>query len=70
MKREEITELRSKSIEDLQADITAKKQELMGLRFAKALEGTQSGTKGRILRRDIARLNTLIREQQLAAETN
>ena len=49
MKREELQELRGKSIEELQAEITAKKQELMGLRFAKALEGTQSGTKARML---------------------
>ena len=67
MKRDALTELRGKSAEELQAEIAAKKQELMGLRFAKALEGTQSGTKGRTLRRDIARLNTLIREQQIAA---
>lgn len=64
------SELREKSTEDLQAEITELNDELFKLRFQNAthsLEDTSQLTK---VRRNIARAKTILRERELAEERN
>ena len=64
--KEMMTALKAKTVEELTADLTAKKSELMNLRFQLAvgqLENTASIVE---CKKDIARIKTVIRQQEIA----
>lgn len=67
MKRTELEELRTKSIDELKALVQEKKEALFRGRVGQALEGEGLGVQERKIRRDIARILTLIRSAELAA---
>lgn len=67
MKKSNKAELRSKSVEDLQALAKAARESLMKARFAKSAEGKAITMQQRVQRRQVARLETLIAEKKSAA---
>jgi ribosomal protein L29 len=67
MKKSELQELRSKPIEDLVQSVQAHREELMQGRFKRVSQGEGLGVKGRALRRNIARLQTIISEKKAQA---
>lgn len=67
MKKSQLQELRSKSDEELKAEIERLRGEMLKARFAAALEGKRLGMRTRANRRQVARLLTILRERELAA---
>ena len=64
----ELDKIRSQSDEELIGTQKSAAEQLFRLRFQKSL-GNQEGVKKlRVLKRDIARAKTIVRERQLAAE--
>lgn len=63
MKPEEIRKL---SIEEIQAKLLDTREELLRLRFQHTLGQLQDTSRLRLLRRDIARLETILREKMRA----
>lgn len=61
-------ELREKSIEELRSSQTDLKEQLFKLRFQKATGQIQNPAKIRLVRRDIARLETILAERLKEAE--
>jgi len=61
-------ELREKSIEELRNSQTDLKEQLFKLRFQKATGQIQNPAKIRLVRRDIARLETILAERLKEAE--
>ncbi|MGH2787418.1 MAG: 50S ribosomal protein L29 [Actinomycetota bacterium] len=61
-----LSELRDLSIEELEARLTETKEELFNLRFQNATGELDNYKRLGILRRDVARLKTLLRERELA----
>ena len=66
MKTTEKQELRALSVEELRAQAAAKREELFKGRLSQATEGEGLGIKARNIRRDIARLETIITEKTKA----
>ena len=60
-------ELRSKSTEELQQELVALKDELFKLRFQHATNQLENPQRLGAVKRDIARVNTIHREQELKA---
>ena len=60
-------ELRSKSTEELQQELAALKDELFKLRFQHATNQLENPQRLGAVKRDIARVNTILREQELKA---
>lgn len=60
-------ELRSKSAEELQQELVALKDELFKLRFQHATNQLENPQRLGAVKRDIARVNTILREQELKA---
>ena len=60
-------ELRSKSTEELQQELVAFKDELFKLRFQHATNQLENPQRLGAVKRDIARVNTILREQELKA---
>ena len=60
-------ELRSKSAEELQQELVALKDELFKLRFQHATNQLENPQRLGAVKRDIARVNTSLREQELKA---
>jgi large subunit ribosomal protein L29 len=56
-------ELREKSIEELRTTQTDLKEQLFKLRFQKATGQIQNPSKIRVVRRDIARVETILAER-------
>lgn len=67
MKASDKQALRALSIEDLQAQSQSKREELFRGRVSQSVEGQGLGGKARVLRRDIARIETLITQKRAAA---
>ena len=67
MKKSEVQDLRDKSIEELEAAVVAAREELFKGRFKQATEGQGLGVQARNLRRQVARLLTVINEKKAAA---
>ena len=65
------TELRDMSPEELEGKLTELAQERFNLRFRSATEAIEDPMRFRALRRDIARIQTILREREgaRAAET-
>jgi large subunit ribosomal protein L29 len=62
MKATELTEL---SVEDLQAKLAELTEERFRLRFRSATEAIENPMRFRALRRDIARIRTMLRAKEL-----
>ena len=60
-------ELRSKSKEELQQELVALKDELFKLRFQHATNQLENPQRLGAVKRDIARVNTILREIELKA---
>ena len=58
-------ELRSKSTEELQQELVALKDELFKLRFQHATNQLENPQRLGAVKRDIARVNTILREIEL-----
>jgi large subunit ribosomal protein L29 len=63
MKPSELTEM---SVDDLKAKLADLTEERFRLRFRSATESLENPMRFRALRRDIARLHTLLRARELA----
>lgn len=61
-------EFRSLSEDELEEEIEASKQELLNLRFSKVVGQLEDTNRPRAVRRRVARLKTVQRERQLAAQ--
>jgi large subunit ribosomal protein L29 len=62
------TELRSLTEVELNQKLQEAYQELLNLRFQKATKQLDNTARIRVVRRDIARMKTIIRERELQAE--
>ena len=62
------SELRGQSREDLQQQVQQLQQELFDLRFQWQGEESPDTSRKRKIRRDIARVKTVLREMQLAEQ--
>lgn len=67
MKKTAKTELRAKGADDLRKQVGELREQLLKARFAQRLEGKAKGMRYRAARRQIARLETIIREKAAAA---
>ena len=64
-------EIREMSIDDVQARVKELEEEQFRLKFRSATEPLEDPLRLRVIRRDIARLKTVLREQRTArAQTN
>ncbi|MEO6330937.1 MAG: 50S ribosomal protein L29 [Gemmatimonadaceae bacterium] len=61
------SDIRDLSEADVRARIAELEEEQFRLKFRSATETLESPLKLRLIRKDIARLNTVLREKQLAA---
>jgi large subunit ribosomal protein L29 len=61
-----IAEVRDLSLDDLNAKIAELKEEQFRLRFRSATESIENPMRFREIRRDIARINTILRERNKA----
>jgi large subunit ribosomal protein L29 len=65
MKKDDKAEIRKKSISELNGELVALKEELFKLRFQHATNQLENPQKLVSVRRDIARVKTIIREREL-----
>lgn len=61
-----INELRKLSNEDLNKKITESKKELLDLRFKQSTGSLEKPSKIHELRKDVARMKTILRERELS----
>lgn len=66
MKAEELKSLRIKSVAELESEVKELKSELFKLRFQLATNQLDNPVKIREVKRDIARVKTLIKEKELS----
>ena len=64
MKSSKINEYKNMSVEALQKELKALKNELFKLRFQHSLKGLDNPKKLTLVRKEIARVNTLITEKE------
>lgn len=62
-------EFRAKSVDELATDLSGLKKEQFNLRFQRANGQVENTGRIRALRRDIARIQTVLTEQRRAANT-
>ena len=67
MKTNELKELMTKSTDELDTDLKNKKTELFNLRFQLATGQLQNTSAIQRVKRDIARMKTIIRQRELKA---
>ena len=63
-----LEELRNKSVEELNADLDAAKKELFNLRFQNATNQLDNTSRIKEVRKNIARIQTVIAQKANAAE--
>ena len=63
-----VDELRQKPVEDLRREITAAEREIWKTKFQRGSEKAGDPNKVRSLRRDVARMMTVLRERELGIE--
>ncbi len=63
-----IAEMRGKDSRELKLDMQGMRKELFELKFRGASEEISNSSRFRDLRRSIARVNTILRERDMAAE--
>ena len=56
-------ELNAKSVEELQSDLVAAKKELFNLRFQNATNQLENTSRIKVVRKNIARIQTLIAQK-------
>lgn len=61
------SELRELSLEELDHKVSDMTQELFNLRFQRATDQLENATRLRQIRREIARIKTVLREQQIVS---
>ena len=64
-----VTELRQLGDEELVAKLREAKEELFNLRFQAATGQLENNSRLRVVRKEIARIYTLMRERELGIET-
>ena len=64
MKSSKINEYKNMSVEQLQKELKELKNELFKLRFQKSLNGLDNPKKITLVRKEIARVNTVIAENE------
>ena len=57
------SELNAKSLEELQSDLVAAKKELFNLRFQNATNQLENTSRIKVVRKNIARIQTLIAQK-------
>ena len=62
------SDLRELSIEELQSKLTSLKEELFNLRFQLAVNQLENSNRIGAVKKDIARVSTVIRQRELAGE--
>ncbi|BDG62228.1 50S ribosomal protein L29 [Caldinitratiruptor microaerophilus] len=62
-------EIREMSSEELRAKVRSLKEELFNLRFQAATQNLDNPARIRAVRKDIARILTILRERELKAQT-
>ncbi len=62
------SDLRDLSVEELQTKLTELKTELFNLRFQLAVNQLENSNRLGAVKKDIARVSTVIRQRQLAGE--
>jgi large subunit ribosomal protein L29 len=62
-----IAEIRNKTIEEINKDIKNLKEELQRLRFRKVTDELEDNSVIKSIRKDIARLKTILREREIKA---
>ena len=65
-----VSELRELTMEELRAKDEELRRELLNLRFQLAAQQIESPMRIRAVRKDIARVKTLIRERELEAQSS
>lgn len=63
-----VEEIRQQSTEDLNKELTALKEQLFKLRFRHATKQLENPIQLRTVKRDIARVRTILRERELEAQ--
>ena len=63
-----VDELRQKPVEDLRREITAAEREIWKTKFQRGSEKAGDPNKVRSLRREVARMMTILRERELGIE--
>ncbi len=61
------SDVRAKSLDELRAELESLKKEQFNLRFQKATGQLENTGRVRQIRRDIARIQTIMREQRVTA---
>jgi len=69
MARQKLAEIRELPLEDIQQRLAETKEELFNLRFQNATGQLDNYKRLRDLKRDVARLKTLLRERELSGDT-
>ena len=64
--KEQLTALKAKTMTELEADLKTKKSELLNLRFQLAIGQLENTAAIGECKKDIARIKTIIRQQELA----
>lgn len=67
-RKEYLADLRKKSLKELEELLDELKMELLKLRFKKQVQGLENPMEIRKLKRNVARVLTVIREKQLRGE--
>ena len=62
------SEVRGLNSDDLTEKLAEAREELFNLRFQLATGQLENNSRVRILRKDVARINTLTREREIAAD--
>ena len=63
-----LSEIREKTIDELNAELVAKKEELFNLRFQHAINQLENPMRLKAVRKEIAVVKTIIRERELKAQ--
>lgn len=63
-----VTELRQKPADDLRREIAAAEREIWKTKFQRGSEKAGDPNKVRTMRREVARMKTLLRERELGIE--
>ena len=64
--KEQMTALKAKTLTELEADLKTKKSELLNLRFQLAIGQLENTAAIAECKKDIARIKTIMRQQELA----
>ena len=66
--KEQLTALKAKTASELEADLKEKKSELLNLRFQLAIGQLENTAAIGECKKDIARIKTIMRQQELAGK--